>query len=160
VERKNEGISSSTAMDGVDSQPVADFAAGVGAPSRTFSPTDPLAGIIGYLSEKGVVNVLRAGRRSHFGVKNIVPPKTKTVFGTGDKFPDEDIAQAPNHWVCYDFREMRVLPTHYTLRSAERGLVGTSLDGTEWAEIDRRAETQDLFAGRAFKMYRARGPTR
>jgi hypothetical protein len=44
-------------MDGVDSQPVAAFAADVGAPSRTFSPTDLLAGIIDYLSEKGVVNV-------------------------------------------------------------------------------------------------------
>jgi serine/threonine protein kinase len=159
--------------DAVDSKRVAHFVAEVGAPSRTFLPADPLAGIIAYLTErcggnvheKGAVRVTCSVPADHpdFGVKNIVDLNAETVFGTDYRFADEDIAHEPNNWVCYDFGERRVIPTHYTLRSPDSEilrdaairswLVATSLDGTQWTEIDRRENTRDLIARGAIKTY-------
>jgi hypothetical protein len=99
-------------------------------------------------------------------VKSIVDLNAKTVFGTDYRFPEEDIAHEPNNWVCYDFGEKRVIPTHYTLRSSDGDigegsairswLVATSLDGTQWTEIDRREDTSDLIASGAVQTYLAR----
>jgi hypothetical protein len=45
-----------------------------------------------------------------------------------------------HQWVCWDFHELRVRPTQYTIRSPDLGtwVVETSLDGEAWKEIDRR----------------------
>jgi hypothetical protein len=57
-------------------------------------------------------------------------------------------ADEPDQWVCWDFREMRVRPTHYTIRaycaSLRSWVVEGSLDGARWAEIDRQTDNRDF----------------
>jgi hypothetical protein len=58
----------------------------------------------------------------------------------------------PGQWVCWDFREMRVRPTRYTLHAIllKSWIVEGSLDGRTWTVIDRQMNT-DYFnsVGRA-----------
>jgi hypothetical protein len=44
----------------------------------------------------------------------------------------------PGQWVCWDFHEMRVRPTHYTIRSPSltSWVLESSLDGEAWTVID------------------------
>jgi hypothetical protein len=43
-------------------------------------------------------------------------------------------------WVCWDFHEIRVWPTHYTIRGyyLKSWVLEGSLDGENWTEIDAR----------------------
>jgi hypothetical protein len=45
-------------------------------------------------------------------------------------------------WICWDFREMRICPTHYAIRAdyLKSWVVEGSLDGSSWTEIDRTAQ--------------------
>jgi hypothetical protein len=58
----------------------------------------------------------------------------------------------PNSWICYDFKNMHIKPTHYSLRSPRNcnsyhlrcwGLEG-SQDGKSWVELDRRENNATL----------------
>jgi hypothetical protein len=55
---------------------------------------------------------------------------------------------APGQWICWDFHEMRVRPTHYTIRSywLKSWVIESSLDGEGWTEIDRKTNNQDFKA--------------
>jgi hypothetical protein len=55
----------------------------------------------------------------------------------------------PDQWVYSDFREMRVRPTHYTLRTVDRKswVVEGSLGGNSWTEIDRQTDNRDFGGG-------------
>jgi hypothetical protein len=55
--------------------------------------------------------------------------------------------------MCYDFKERRIVPTHYTIRTnggcqgdphLKWWLVGTSPDGENWREVDRREGSSHL----------------
>jgi hypothetical protein len=50
----------------------------------------------------------------------------------------------PGQWVCWDFREMRVRPTHYALSALflKSWVVEGSMDGVSWWEIDRQTDNQ------------------
>jgi hypothetical protein len=50
----------------------------------------------------------------------------------------------PGQWICWDFREMRVRPTHYTMmaRYPKSWVVEGSLDGMNWTEIDRQTDNE------------------
>jgi hypothetical protein len=52
----------------------------------------------------------------------------------------------PGQWVCWDFQELRVRPTHYTIKSAwlRFWVVESSLDGEAWTEIDRKKNNKDF----------------
>jgi uncharacterized coiled-coil protein SlyX len=52
----------------------------------------------------------------------------------------------PGQWICWDFREMRVRPTHYTIISQflKSWVVESSLDGEAWTEIDRKTNNEDF----------------
>jgi hypothetical protein len=68
------------------------------------------------------------------------------------------IAAARNNWVCYDFRERRIVTTHYTIRSGVGVLmksraVGISVDGSEWIEIDRRDYRSELNRDRETRVF-------
>jgi hypothetical protein len=63
----------------------------------------------------------------------------------------------PNPWICYDFKDMNIKPTHYTLRS-RRGCnlnhlrfwtLEGSRDGSEWIKLDRRENNTELNSQRA-----------
>jgi hypothetical protein len=102
-----------------------------------------LDGIISYLTkehggnvhEKGIVAInsksLAHGRPSYVGIRG----------------PGFFISQnEPNQWISWDFRKMRVRPTHYTIQAGpmKSWVVEGSLDGTSWTEIDRRTDIQDF----------------
>jgi hypothetical protein len=57
-----------------------------------------------------------------------------------------------NKWICYDFMERRILPSHYAIRSGpftvgaqhlKSWIVETSQDGEEWEEIDKRDDDNE-----------------
>jgi hypothetical protein len=52
----------------------------------------------------------------------------------------------PGQWVCWDFREIRVHPTHYTIETVwlKSWVVAGSLDGESWTEIHPQTDNQDF----------------
>jgi hypothetical protein len=48
--------------------------------------------------------------------KNAADLEADSVFGSAFRDRWEDIPQTKNNWVCYDFKERRIVPTHYTIR--------------------------------------------
>jgi hypothetical protein len=114
-----------------------------------FSMGDPLDGIISYLTRKHGGNVHDKG---------IVTITSKSVDFHGRNrfswladltsdycFHSED---APGQWVCWDFHELRVRPTHYTIKSVllRSWVVEGSLDGKAWTVIDRKTDNNDFSA--------------
>jgi uncharacterized coiled-coil protein SlyX len=52
----------------------------------------------------------------------------------------------PGQWVCWDFQEMRVRPTQYTIKGQwlKSWVLEGSLDGENWMEMDRKTDNDDL----------------
>jgi hypothetical protein len=78
--------------------------------------------------------------------KNAADLETDSDFLSAYRRALEDIPHTRNNWVCYDFRERRIVPTHYTIRTNFRSpggahlkswLVETSVDGESWREVAR-----------------------
>jgi hypothetical protein len=66
---------------------------------------------------------------------------------------EEDIPHTRNNWICYDFKERRIVPTHYTIRTnhgppgqphLKSWLVETSADGENWWKVAREENTRQL----------------
>jgi serine/threonine protein kinase len=121
-------------------------------PRRTLSPTEMIAtkfplnenmhGIIRYLTKKYGGNV---------HAKGIVTVTSKSIRGFAlnptvvadldSDSPFQGGTMAPADWVCWDFREMCVCLTHYTIRAVKlkSWVVEGSLDGLTWTEVDLQA---------------------
>jgi hypothetical protein len=108
-----------------------------------------LDGIISYLTnqhggnvhEKGLV-AMTSKLADDFPARDLTNIADLTsYFGFSSK--DE-----PGQWVCWDFRQMRVRPTHYTIKSysLRSWVVEGSMDGGSWTEIDRKTDSQ-VFKG-------------
>jgi hypothetical protein len=120
-----------------------------------FDQSAPLKGIIDYLTgkhggnvdETGVVKVngIPLKRDPKFMPKNAAQLESDSWYFS---------ANAPNQYLRYDFRKLRIRPTHYTIRSKYNGSVGSahlkswvieqSVDGTTWIEVDRRQNNSEL----------------
>jgi hypothetical protein len=64
-----------------------------------------------------------------------------------------------NSWIQFDFKNRRILPSHYTIKSDNQGAhhllrlsMDGSNDGTSWTNLDQR-ETNDLNGDRVVKSY-------
>jgi hypothetical protein len=116
-------------------------------PHALFTPalSDSLDGIISYLTKKhgghvhdnGIVTITAKSVSDdpQYALKNVAAFPDGGYFASGN---------ALNQWVCWDFREMRVRSTHYTI-GADRlksWVVEGSLDGKSWTEIDRQTESK------------------
>jgi hypothetical protein len=64
-----------------------------------------------------------------------------------------DIQQTKNNWLCYDFKERRIVPTYYTIRTnngsyggrhLKSWLIETSVDGKSWREISQQKNNKQL----------------
>jgi archaellum component FlaC len=110
-----------------------------------------LEGIISYLTKKHGGNVHEKGIVT-VTAKSVVnnDPRCAADFVThltgfycDQAFPS---ANAPRQWVCLDFHEIRVRPTHYTITgySLKSWVVEGSLDGECWTEMDRQTDTEEL----------------
>jgi uncharacterized coiled-coil protein SlyX len=107
-----------------------------------------LEGIISYLTRKHGGNVHDKG---------IVTITSKSVYDDDPGHAARNVADLtselcflsknkPGQWVCWDFHELRVRPTHYTIRSIylKSWVVVSSLDGEAWTQIDRQADNEDF----------------
>jgi hypothetical protein len=126
------------------------------AGGEVFAPRAdaPLDGIISYLTRKyggnvhdeGVVETTASSDGgSDFGAKRAVEP----VSG-GCQFLSDNVK---NSWLCFDFKDMRVLLTDYSVLSSSVGVshpkqwcLEVSTDGTRWTEVDQR-NNNDLKGG-------------
>jgi hypothetical protein len=143
---------------------------GLPAPVRPVSPAKSLRevefplraaksveGIIAYLThkhggnvhDKGIVTLTSKSvlnNDSDVALRNAADLTSDSYFNSGIE---------PGQWICWDFHEMRVRWTHYTIRGTglamKSWVVESSLDGVNWIEIDRQTGNRDLVAhpGRA-----------
>jgi hypothetical protein len=103
-----------------------------------------LDGIISYLRKKhgaslhenGIVRISSksADDDPKYALTNVADFLSNSRFRSKDE---------PGQWVCWDFGEMRVRPTQYTIRAwgLKLWVVEGSLDGEDWRRMDRQANT-------------------
>jgi hypothetical protein len=73
--------------------------------------------------------------------KNVADLETDSVFQSAYRY--EKIPHTGNNWVCYDFKERRIVPMHYTIRKSrsqdlshpKSWRVETSADGKNWRVV-------------------------
>jgi hypothetical protein len=79
--------------------------------------------------------------------------ETDSRFVSACRIRSEDIPHTRNNWICYDFKERRIVPTHYTIRTHGGGpggthlkswLVETSADGKSWQEVAHEEDNKQL----------------
>jgi hypothetical protein len=78
--------------------------------------------------------------------KNVADLETDSFFGSAYLDSSHDILHTCNNWICYDFKERRIVPTHYTIRTywsrpgyshLKAWFVETSPDRSSWREVTR-----------------------
>jgi hypothetical protein len=117
-----------------------------------FIPSDPLNGIIAHLTRacgenvhsRGIVSVTASGKHMNHIPAIAADLESNSYFQT---------TNAPNSWLCYDFKNVALRPTHYAVRSYFGGGPGTnhpkswvvegSRDGKGWTELDWRDDNDD-----------------
>jgi hypothetical protein len=117
---------------------------GVECPLKTVASLD---GIISYLTAKHEGNVHE---------KELVVISAKSIC-RGSLMDVAELAcdtflmtkDGPSQWICWDFRGMRVRPTHYTMISylMKTWVVEGSLDGSTWTVMDRHMDTLEYSGG-------------
>jgi hypothetical protein len=93
------------------------------------------------------------GHHPYWPAKNAADLETISCFESAYRINSNHIPPTKNNWVCYDFKERRIVPTHYAIRtSADRPggyhlrswLIETSADGESWREVARQENNQQL----------------
>jgi hypothetical protein len=88
-----------------------------------------------------------------WAAKNTADLETDSCFISAYRWKEEDIPHTRNNWICYDFKERRIVPTHYTIRTHWNGpggqhlkswLVETSMDGENWREVAHEEDNKQL----------------
>jgi hypothetical protein len=74
--------------------------------------------------------------------QNVAELSLPSVFRSRDE---------PDQWICYDFVDATIKPTHYTICSSPTGtdnlkswVIEGSNDGKQWIELDRRIKNPAL----------------
>jgi hypothetical protein len=108
-----------------------------------------LDGILSYLTKK---------HGGHVHERGLVTLTSKSCLSNASQYRAKNAADftcpdwyfkskdEPGQWISWDFREMRIRPTHYTMMatSPKSWVVEGSLDGTHWTEIDRQTDNKDF----------------
>jgi hypothetical protein len=105
-----------------------------------------LDGIISYLTKKHGGNVHDRGIVA-ITASSVVHPRNDAKMAADADFSSWFLSRdEPGQWVCWDFREMRVRPTHYSIAtsSLRSWLLEGSVDGERWAEFDRQTDRMDF----------------
>jgi hypothetical protein len=90
-----------------------------------------------------------------WAAKNAADLESDSAFFSAYRKKEGDIPHTRNNWLCYDFKERRIVPTHYTIRTNDDDfhlkswLVETSADGENWREVARE-ENNERLNGRWF----------
>jgi hypothetical protein len=114
--------------------------------SCPFASSSPMDGIISYLTRKHGCHVLDGNiisiTASGIASPQLYPLRNVATVGNQTRFLTTNTA---NSWICYDFNDMRVNLTHYSIRT-RCDTNGTHLrcwrlegsnDGLSWIELDR-----------------------
>jgi hypothetical protein len=133
-----------------------------GSAQAPFVPVCPWEGIIGHLTrecrgnvdDRGVVGVSSSRLykdKPKYAARNVVDLEDAySVFISGSRWGPSSIPHVRNNWIGYDFKNRRVVLTHYAIRSSLFGphlrswLVETSVDGQNWVEFDYRENNTEL----------------
>jgi hypothetical protein len=127
--------------------PAAKPSAPTGQTAGEFPMKKPksLEGIIAHLTKKHGGNVQERGVVT-ITSKSVDKDPSCLLKHVADLTTDTGFysMSEPRQWACWDFREMRVRPTHYTLRALflKSWVLEGSLDGRSWTEIDRQTGNQ------------------
>jgi hypothetical protein len=118
-----------------------------------FVDGSPLEGIISYLTQKcgghigdrGIVSISASSINSPTGypLRNTADFANQTLFCTNNEV---------DLWICYDFKNMRINPIHYSIRSRRDyndhhlrfWTLEGSMDGQSWQDLDRRESNTAL----------------
>jgi hypothetical protein len=93
----------------------------------------------------------------HWAARNAADLQGSSEFCSAYRKKEEDIPHTRNSWICYDFKESRIVPTHYAIRTNWREpgeghpkswLVATSADGENWREVTREEKNRQLKGSR------------
>jgi hypothetical protein len=93
----------------------------------------------------------------NYAAKNAADLETYSFF-SACRSSLKDNPHMRNNWVCYDFRQRRIVPSHYRIRTGDGDagdehlkswLVETSADGENWREVAREENNRQL-RGRSF----------
>jgi hypothetical protein len=151
---------------GAPAQPKPGGTSAVPLRERKFTPiASPIQGIIDHLTKRYGANVATAGRvlitaSSAYYEPAFSTPKSvadinfDSAFATGDE---------PDSWIRFDFKEKKVVPTHYSIGSAAKGMVQHfnlrrwviegSVNGAEWIILDKQDENNELTAKPVTRTY-------
>jgi hypothetical protein len=128
---------------------------------KRLPPNSEMKGILSYLTsicggnvhEKGEVNLTASSVHTNGGterweMKHLVDENIETHFcadGHG------------NEWICLDFKERRLAPTHYAIWSGWLPLkswkVEGSSDGQNWTLLDKKNDNFDVKDDRSFRTF-------
>jgi hypothetical protein len=106
-------------------------------------------------SAEGMISHLTKKHDGNVHEKGVVTLTSSSIYEDNPKCAAKHVADLvgnywfmsgdqPDQWVCWDFGQMRVRPTHYTMRAVglKSWIVAGSLDGESWVEIHRQTNSQ------------------
>jgi hypothetical protein len=88
-----------------------------------------------------------------YAAENSADLNSDSCFYSADRDAKFDISHRRNNWICYNFKEKRIVPTHDAIRrhgSRSGGnrlkswLVETSADGVDWQKVAREENNKQL----------------
>jgi hypothetical protein len=88
-----------------------------------------------------------------YAEKNAADLENVLCFASTYRIHWEDIPHTRNNWLCYDFKERRIVPTHYTIRTnggpqgdwhLKSWFVETSVDEESWREVAHEEDNEQL----------------
>jgi hypothetical protein len=115
----------------------------------------------GNVHDRHIVNVTpESFEKETYAVNLLLAAKNAADLETSSEFRSayrrnrsETVPHTRNNWVCCDFNERRIVPTHYTIPTNELGpgghhmkswLLATSADGKNWRDVDSKDNSQGL----------------
>jgi hypothetical protein len=126
---------------------------GVASVFCPFSSSSPMDGILsslatehgGNLVDSEIISITSSGVAPFFSC----PLRDLATVGNRRYFTTRDEA---NSWICYDFKDMRINLTDYSIRTSwDRDsshlrcwILEGSIDGLSWTELDRRDNDERL----------------
>jgi hypothetical protein len=96
--------------------------------------------------------------KSRCAAKKVADLETVSRFYSAFRWMKENIPHTRNKWICYDFKERRIVPTYYTIRTRgyygpggphlKSWLVETSTDRKRWRKVAHKEDNKQLNGNR------------